>query len=269
MLSEPMPTECIAFFQNFFGFLWVLPFALKGPQKKWKTNRIDLQVWRVLASCLGLLFWYKAVAIMPMGQAVALNFTGPLITVVGACVFLGEKLTVHRLLAIIMGFLGGVLIVHSRYLTGEIPWGSQGWEILLPLGSASAFSICTLLNKKLTHYDNPLTIVAYLSGCMVPILGIIAWPQLTWLTGAQVGFLVLLGLLSTVAQFALTRSFVCNDLTFLLPFGSVRLIASALIGFLFFAQALNGFVMGGFGVIFIALLILTRLENRSPGSCKS
>jgi drug/metabolite transporter (DMT)-like permease len=265
-LSLRLPSESIAFFQNFFGFVFLLPFLLRAPRISWRTQRPALQIWRVLASCIGILLWYKAISLMPIGQAVALNFTGPLITILGAYLFLGEQLTAIRFFSILLGFLGSILIVNARYLTGEIPWGSQGWIVLLPLGSAAAFSICTLLNKKLTSYDSPITIVTYLMGFMIPFLGIVSWTHWVWPSATDLLLLSFLGGIGALAHFALTRSFTCSDITFLLPFGSTRLIASALIGLFFFGQTINFFVFMGSTIILGGLFILSYWDKEKEGS---
>lgn len=261
ILSVRLPSPVIAFFEHSFGVLWLVPFVIGEKKKIWHTRRLDLQLWRVLLACVGVLLFYQAISVIPLSQAVALSFTGPLVTILGARIFLGERLTTARLGAIGFGLLGGLLIINARYLTQEIPWGSQGWEVLFPFGSAAAFSICNLLNKKLTHYDSPLTIVTYLMVCMVPFLGVLAWPSMVWPSGGDWGLLIGLGCLNMGAYFSLSRSFVCTDVLFLLPFGSVKLIASALIGFFFFAQSFNTFVLLGFLVIFAGVFMVVRFEK--------
>jgi len=263
-LSHRLPSETIALFLTTLGLMWLLPLLLRKTPKAWKTNRLDLQIGRAFLACIGVLFWYRSLAVMPMTQAVALNFTGPFITLMGSRLFLGEKLTAHRMVALCIAVLGGTLISNAGYLAGDTPWGSQGWSVLLPLCSASAFSACTLFNKKLTFYDDPLTIVAYSTAFMLPLLGFCALPNLTIPLPEEWGWLALGGLLSFLANFALVRAFVCADLSFLLPLGSVRLIASALMGWFFFGQPSNNYVFAGFLVVLLALGLLSHESPSKP-----
>ncbi len=261
-LTLTLPVETIAFFQNVFGVLCLLPFFWNKPWQRLQSKRLDLQFWRVIASFTGTFLWYQAIKFMPIGQAVALNFTGPLITVLGASFCLGERLSMVRILSILLGFTGGILIINARYLAGELPFGSQGLTALFPLSSAAAFAICTLLNKKLTHYDAPPLIVIYLMGCMVPLFGLMAWGVGVWPSLEAFVYLLILGALSAAAQLALTRSFVCTDITFLLPFGSIRLLASSFFAWILFGQPLNSWIFAGFSFVMMALFILARFEKQ-------
>ena len=260
-ISFELQAETIVFFQTLFGLVCLLPFAWTSQVSVWRSNRMDLQIFRVFFALVGMLLWCKAVSALPIGQAVALNFTGPLITICGSILFLKESMTVYRFLAIVLGFCGGFIVANARYLSGESAFGSESIPMLLPLGSAAAFSLCTLLNKKLTNYDPPLTIVTYLMVFMLPVLGVLAWLNGTWPSPHALGLLAILGANLAFAQFALTRSFVCADLIFLLPFGSLRLVVSALLAFIFFGQNLNIWIFGGFFAIMGALFVLARFER--------
>lgn len=270
-LSTPAPQADalssveIAFFQNLFGFILMLPWIYTHrPAVLWGTQHLKLHLWRVGASALGIVLWYTALAFMPIAQAVALGFLGPIMTTVGARVALGEPLGQQRLMAITLGIFGGLLITHSRYFSGETSLHEVSSFFLIPLASALAFSVSTLMAKKLTKYDSPEIIVIYLMVFMVPFLGVPTLFHWTTPTLFQLLMLFVLGGLATLAHLAMNKAFVCSDITFLIPFGSTRLIASGLIGFFLFSEVPTLWTWGGSFIIIAAILILGRRKESTP-----
>ena len=194
-----------------------------------------------------------------MAHAVALGFLGPLMTSLGAIFFLKESPTLARVVAIGLGLLGGMLVSHSFDTMAHC---HKQWYLLLPIGSSLAFSLSTLLNKRLTAFDSPLLIVASLIVLMTPFFGLLSLPVWVAPSFGNSTLLCILGGLTALAHFAATRSFACGDLLFLLPLGSLRFILTALIGFIFFHQSLDLSVFLGFFAIVLGLVLLGLFEKR-------
>lgn len=267
--GEALSSVEIAFFQNLFGLIFMLPWILQNRPRIWRTNHLSLHFWRITASALGIILWYTALAFMPIAQAVALGFLGPVITTIGARLALEEPLGFQRLVAIGLGVLGGLFISHARYLSGEIAWYEISPVFLIPLASALAFSASTLMAKKLTAHDSPQMIVIYLMVFMVPFLLIPTLLHWTPPTLFQLLALIALGGLATGAQVAMNKAFVCSDITFLIPFGSTRLIASGLIGFFIFSEIPTLWTCIGSLTIMMAIIILGRQEIFQSAKKKS
>lgn len=249
----------VAFFEHILAIMWLAPFLWRYRTALLKTLRPAWHLWRVLLSVVGVILWYQALQVMPMAQAVALGFVGPITTSLGAVFLLKERLTKGRLLALTLGTLGVIFIQRS--------WCHWSWSLydcwtLLPLGSSLAFSLSTLVSKKLTSVDHPLLIVVVLFVFMTPCFGVLAAPVFTMPSLAEWAVLVLLGGMTALAHFALTRSFVCSDVTYLLPIGALRFVFTACVGYIFFAQKPLLSVYLGFAVIFAALFVLSACEGR-------
>ena len=116
--QTPLPAYEIAFFQNFFGLIFLIPWIIQHGKSSLKTRLPTLQLCRIILSAVGVVLWYISLAHMPLAQAVALMFLGPLITVMGAKIFLKEELTKERGLAILIGFVGGGIISQSTFAIG-------------------------------------------------------------------------------------------------------------------------------------------------------
>jgi drug/metabolite transporter (DMT)-like permease len=257
-----LPSVELAFFQNFFGLVFLIPWFMYHGPKTWRTQHLILHVWRAIASGIGIVLWYLALAFIPIAQAVSLGFMGPLFTTLGARWVLKEPLGINRSIAIVLGIAGGVLISHARYLSGESDWLAAELLFLIPLASTLAFSTSTLMSKHLTQFDSPALIVALLMLLMMPCLGIPCF--FVWVTPTleQLLWLFLLGGLAAAAHFSMNKAFVCADVTFLIPFGSVRLIASIGIGFLWFHEIPSTWTFAGATLIMAAIFFLGYKERK-------
>ena len=109
-INQPLPSEVIVCFQNIFGFLILAPFMLKNGLGSFKTSWPFLHSLRIIIAVVGVISLYYAFAHMPMAQAVALQFTGPIFAVIGAKIYLKEKMGFYRILGVILG-LGGAFII--------------------------------------------------------------------------------------------------------------------------------------------------------------
>lgn len=233
---SPLPSAVITFWQNLFGCFIILPWALKDGLKSLKTKYPRLQTIRIAAAVLGVVLWYMSLAHMTIAEAVALGFTGPIFSVIGARLYLNERLGIIRLMGIGVGFVGAFIILRPD----QALWGSEAtyqWYVFLPLFSAIAIAISKLASRKLgAHGENPkvmtLTLLFFMSPCaLVPAL--FEW---TWPTFQQFLWLGLLGLFSMAAHYSTAKAYQLAEVVFLTPFGFARLLFSALIGFIAFAE---------------------------------
>src|SRR3979411_2404902 len=99
--------------------------------------------------------WFFALTLIPLGQVVSIEFTMPIWTAILAAGFLGERMTVWKISAIMLGIVGVIMIV--RPAAGEIDPGQ-----LIALGAAVGFGISIAMMKSLTRTENTLTIIFWM-----------------------------------------------------------------------------------------------------------
>jgi Predicted membrane protein len=80
----------IAFFRNLFGLAFMLPWLFRSGMAGLRTGRLKLYFWRTAVGLSSMLMSFSALALLPLSLAVALSFTAPLFTTLGAALFLGE-----------------------------------------------------------------------------------------------------------------------------------------------------------------------------------
>lgn len=255
--QTPLPAYEVAFFQNLFGLLFLVPWILQNGPSSLKTCHPVIQTCRIGLSAIGIVLWYISLTYMPLAQAVALMFLGPLITAVGARFFLKESIGIERSLAIIIGFAGGGLISHTTFVTEAL-----GFMALLPVLAASCFSGATLMIRRLTKDDSPQLIVTYLLLFMAPVLFI---PTLlygvvpdTW----QWPWLLMMGGLAASAHLCLSKAYASTEVTYLIPYGFTKWFASALIGFVAFSEIPSFWTWFGAFIVMGAIVSLSYGEMR-------
>ncbi len=260
---SPLPSAVITFWQNLFGCLIILPWTLKDGLKSLKTRYPSLQTIRIGTAVLGVVLWYMSLAHMTIAEAVALGFTGPIFSVIGARLYLNERLGRIRLLGIAIGFVGAFIILRPD----KALWGSDAtyqWFVLLPLFSAIAIAVSKLASRKLGAYgESPkvmtLTLLFFMSPCaLVPALFEWVWPTLQ-----QFLWLILLGMFSMAAHYSTAKAYQLAEVVFLTPFGFARLLFSALIGFIAFAEIPTSQSLWiGATIIVVSSLLLSYEEKK-------
>jgi drug/metabolite transporter (DMT)-like permease len=260
--SQPLPSEVIVFFQNTFGFLILFPFMFKNGLSTLKTSYPVLHSIRIIIAVLGVISLYYAFANMPMAQAVALQFTGPLFAVIGAKIYLRERMGLSRLLGVFLGLLGAFIITRpdKAFIA---PTDTASWLIMLPLFSALAFAGVKILNRKLSLLgESAELLTTYLLFFMVPaslLLALARWTTPTW---SSLVFLISLGALGSLAHYAMAKALAYADVTFLTPFGFARIMFTAFLGYVLYAELpTNNNLWIGFGCIMISTIFITLGER--------
>ena len=134
--------------RSMLGFLMLYPLIRRnGGFAAMKTARPLQHIGRNLVHYGAQLGWFFALTLIPLGQVVSIEFTMPIWTAILAASFLGERMTVWKISAIVLGIVGVIVIV--RPATGEINPGQ-----LIALAAAVGFGISVAMMKSLTRTEN-------------------------------------------------------------------------------------------------------------------
>ncbi len=250
--AELDPLE-IAFFRNFFALLFMLPWLARAGLGALRTVHLGAHVWRAVIGLVAMICWFYSIALLPLAEAVSLNFTVPLFATAGAAIFLGEVVRARRWSATLLGFLG-VLIILRPGVTELSP------AMALPVVAAGFMAVSTLLVKSLSRSDSPAAIVLYMNliltpSSLVPALFIWRWPS--W---SALALLVLVGLLAAVAHILLTRAYTKADASAVMPFDYARLPFIAVLAFLVFGELPDLWTWIGAAVIAASAIYIARRE---------
>lgn len=244
----------IGFFRILTNLIFMMPFVFRvGLTTAFRTDNRKIYMFRALIGVIFLMTFFPGAALIPVSDAQALIFTAPLFATIMAVLFLGEILRVRRIVALIIGFAGALIILRPGFQ--EISLGA-----VLVLIAAGANATSHIIVKYAMRSDHPDQAVLYLSLYVTPLMLI---PALSvWITPdwTQLGMMVAIGALATVNQRCITRAFASADATAVLPFDFARLPFAAVIGFLVFAELPDFWVWVGGGVIFVASVYIAHRE---------
>ena len=228
------------------GVLWVI-LTLTGQWRQVTRRSLGTHVVRNAAHFTGQNLWFYAVTAIPLAQVFALEFTSPIWVVLLSPLILGEPLTRLRLMSVLAGFVG-ILIV-ARPSPDTISPG-----LIAAASSAVFFALSVMYTRLLTRTETVLCIMFWLT-LMQAVFGIIfsAWDGDMVAPSAQtLPWLVLIGLAGLLAHYCLTSALAIAPATVVVPIDFVRLPTIAIVGMLLYGEALDAWVFIGAAVIFAA-----------------
>ncbi|WP_371813330.1 DMT family transporter [Ruegeria sp. HKCCA4008] len=258
-LSLVHDTFEIMMYRSLVGFLVVaLVLTATGSWVQISTQRLGLHALRNTLHFTGQNLWFYAVAVAPLAQVFALEFTQPLWVILLSPLLLNERLTRLKITAALIGF-AGVLIVTRP---GSAPL-SPG--LATAAASAIFFAFTTITTKNLTRFASIGCIVFWLTS-MQAVLGAIAAGfdgQIALPTAQTLPFLVLVGLAGLLAHFCITNALAIAPATVVIPFDFARLPTIAVVGMILYHEPIDHWVLIGAAVIFSGIFLNIWSESRN------
>tara|TARA_B100000427_G_scaffold51612_1_gene39552 strand:+ start:1658 stop:2560 length:903 start_codon:yes stop_codon:yes gene_type:complete len=253
LLSDGLNPIIICFYRCLMGLLLITPFVAINNFKAIKSNNTKLQLIRAGINIISMICWFSAIGIMHFEKATALGFTTPLFTTILAVLVLGEVIRFHRTAALILGFIGIIIIIRPGYVPFE-------FGTVLMLIASFSFSFVLILVKKLSATDSSLTIIFWHLLFMTPvffILSLFFWESVTF---NQLLIFVFMGATGLLSHWCLAQAFKLSDTTFVMPLQFTKLIWASLIGLFIFSEQPNIWTWVGGVIIFISVVYITYRE---------
>ena len=220
-----------------------------------RTRRIGAHFGRNLIHLLGQILWVYSISALTLATVFAIEFTMPVWTAILAAIFLHERLTGPRLVQLVLG-LTGVLII-LRPGGGDFNPAALAM-ILGSLCYASSF----VFTKRLSSTDTALAILFWMSVIQAPISLALAFSQ--WVTppAADLPWILGVGAGAFFAHYCMTRSMMLVDATVAVPIDFIRLPLIAVVGAVFYNEPFDPMVIVGAAVIFAGTYYSLSRERR-------
>lgn len=253
--SEQLHIMEVIFLRNLLACIILVPILSSSGLHNFKMKEPKLFFFRAIVGSIGMIAGFIAFTLIPLAQATAISFTTPIFVTIGAALVLGEVIKLRRIIAIIIGFLGMLIIVQPG--SGALSVG-----VSLAFISAVAHSVNGLLVKKMTAKESANAIVAWMVILIVPITivpAILVWewpgPE-TWI------YLWLLAIFGTLGHLCFTRAFALAEITSLQPLEFIKLPMTALVAWLIFSEVPGYWTWIGGIVIFSSTIYITQREAK-------
>ena len=242
-LSKEVHIFEIAFFRCALVIFVLAPIIFQQGKKIFKTKQPKVQFLRITTNSVAMLCFFYVISTTPLAQLTTLGFTVPIFATILAVIFMKEKIRLRRTTALIVGFIGTIIVMRPDI---SIELGA-----LLIIFSSFLWSICLIFIKKLTQTDSAVTISLYFGIGMIPATFALAFPVLEMIDLRQFIILIFIAITGTLAQTIMNSALEKGELALLLPFDFLRLIWSVLIGYALFSEEptitlwLGGFLIIG------------------------
>jgi drug/metabolite transporter (DMT)-like permease len=238
-LVADYPVTQVVFFRCVFALVpCVVLVMTHGGWACLRTNRLRDHALRAGSQFLSMLAIFIAFGMMPLADAVAIQFASPLFLTVLSIFLLGERVGIHRWSAVVAGFLGVLIMVQPG--PGMVAGGA-----LFALANALISASVTIAMRRMSVTESSTTLVAYqglftalMSACLLPV----GW---VWPSPRDAGLLIGVGLLSGVGQYCWTQAFRFAPAAVAAPFSYMSMIWALAFGFVLWGDVPTASLLAG------------------------
>ena len=252
--SSDYPTGEVLFFRGFFG---LLPTYFLIPKNKLKTfyttERSKEHLFRCLMGLIALIAIVVALRELPLAVVVSLSYAAPLFITVLSIFFLSEKVGIFRWLAVLIGFIGVIIIAEP---------GFKGMNYLyfLPLIFCIGMAFVTITIRKLSSTE-PIWLISIFFTITISIAGLATIPM-GWIIPNFQDFilLALIGVTGGSANLFLTQSYKLSEVSLVAPLKYLALVFAIIFGYLIWNEIPTIKTLIGASLVVLASLIIFRRE---------
>ncbi len=255
-LGTSMNPVQAAFIRYCFGIVLILPLLSGAGVMSLDRDRLGFHALRGLVHGGGVILWFLAMSRIPISEVTALGFTTPIFVTLGAAVFLSERLKPYRVAAVLIGFIGALLILRPGLRVIDI-------GALAQLGAAPLFACSYLMAKSATRREASSMIVVLLSVFCTLTLALPA--LLVWRTPTleELLLLGLTALLATSGHYCMTRALEAAEVSAVQPFTFLQLVWATILGLILFDETPDVWIWIGGAVIVGSATWMAQQEVRS------
>lgn len=254
-LGSGLPAAEAAFIRYAMGFLILLPVFIRMAKKMPSREVLKNGAIRGFAHTFGVALWFFAMARIPIAEVTAIGYVTPIFITIGAAIFLGEKLRARRIMGVLAGLTGALIILRPGF--NEISIGQ-----LAQLATAPLFATSYLMTKSMTGKTDSQTIVALLTFFCTLFLFPLALIDWQTPTVHELFWLFMTAVCATFGHYAMTRALAAAPISVTQPITFLQLVWASLLGILMFGEAIDPFVILGGTVIVAAATFISHRENK-------
>ena len=250
--SENYPVGEVLFFRGFCG---IIPLIFLIPKKRYfdfyKTNRPFLHFKRCFAGLIAIVAIFIALRNLPLATVVSITFAAPIFTTILSIFLLSEKVGLYRWLAVIVGFIG-ILII------SEPGFNSLNFYYIYPIIFCLGLSYVAIAIKQLSSSE-PVWLISFYFSLSIMILSFFTVTQ-GWILPSIKDFILLslLGILGGLANLWLTQSYKFADVSLVTPLKYLALVFAIIFGYVIWGEIPTLKTLAGSSLVIISSLIIFR-----------
>ena len=240
------PVGQVLFLRFFIGFI---PIFFIIPKNRlldfYKTSRPWLHAFRAICGALAIIALFFGLRELPLADVVSLTFGGPIFVTVASIFFLSERVGIKRWSAVLVGFIGMLLIVQPAFI-------NLNYYYISPIIFCIFFA-CVAISVRSLSKTEPNYRIAFYFTVLCSVLGLATIFQGNWVlpTKIDLAIFIIMGLCGSVANLLLTQSYRLAEASLVTPIKYLSLVFAIVFGFLIWSE------IPKFLTLFGALLVIT------------
>ena len=254
-LDGEVPAPQAAFMRYLIGTLLLTPALISLIKVKPNRSLMKKFLLRGVVHSIGVTLWFYAMSVMPVAEVTAIGFLTYIFVSIGACLFLNEKLHKHRLTAIVISFLGALIILRPGFK--EIGNGQIGMLI-----ATIVFTLSYLIAKIVSKERSSAEIVAMLS--LFTTIFLIPTAIYSWepLSIKALIVLTFTAVIATLGHITMTKAIKSAPMVVTQPILFLQLVWASMVGLFIFDENFDPFVILGGTVIMICVCYVSYREHK-------
>jgi len=251
------PVGQVLFFRFFIGFI---PIFFIIPKDKlfsfYKTSRPGLHAFRAICGALAIIALLYGLRELPLADVVSLTFGGPIFVTVASIFFLSEKVRIKRWSAVLLGFIGMLLIVQPAFI-------DLNYYYISPIIFCIFFACVAISVRSLSKTEGNYTIAFYFTS-LCTILGLGSILFVDWIMPTKIDFLifVVMALCGSIANLLLTQSYRLSEASLVTPIKYLSLVFAIVFGFLIWDEIPKFLTLLGAALVILSSLIIFVRESQ-------
>jgi len=258
--AAELPSEMVVFFRSSFGLLALWPWLARRGAPRLRTARLGAHVVRSLVGLASMACFFYAIAHMPLGEAVLLNYSAPLFIPFVSWFWLGERVSARLFAMIGLGFIGIALILKPGI-------GLFTPAAVIGLVSGVFAAVAMVGARDLTGTEPSSRIVFYFTLTCTLASAALVGPRWRTPPGHLWPALISIGVCATAAQLFMTQAYALAPATRCGPFMYATIVFAALLGWIFWGEvpdALSALGAAVVGVVGVLMIHYGESETASP-----
>lgn len=253
-LGPRVPPEEQAFLRYFLGLVFLIPMLPALLKTRLNTKLVLQFSVRGALHAVGVMLWFYAMTRIPLAEVTAINYLAPVYVTLGAALFLGERLAMRRIAAVITALIGAVIILRPGFR--EIQPGH--WAMLL---AAVLFGGSYLLAKVTVGKVPAAVVVGMLS--IVVTLALAPFAYAVWVTPTwtEIGILFGVACFATAGHYTMTLAFAAAPVAVTQPVTFLQLVWATALGALAFSEPVDFWVVLGGAIVLASVSFITWRET--------
>lgn len=212
------------------------------------SQRTKTHFWRNFFHFIGQFSWLIGIGLLPLAEVFAIEFTVPLWVLIIAAVFLGEAITKRKLVSVVLGLVGVVVIIKP---------GVEIFDLgaMVMIIASLCFAVTFIINKSLLKTEHPLTVVFYMTLIQLPLGALLAGADWTMPEPWMWPWVMSVALTGLSAHYCMSKSMQLAEVSVVISLDFLRLPIIAILGMLLYGESFEVSIILGGGLMLAANLV--------------